>query len=117
LAVIGIGLPELTDHLYVHYEGAAIAHLFTVACGLDSMALGEHQILGQLRLALRAAAETGSVSRVLGTLLQRALRVGKRAHAETGLDRAGRCLVQQAWIRPFRWWVHGGHAVVKGPAR
>src|SRR5512140_890964 len=42
----GVGLSELTDHLYVHYEGAAVAHLFSVACGLDSMAVGEQQILG-----------------------------------------------------------------------
>jgi glutamyl-tRNA reductase len=89
-----VDLGELTDHLYVHYEDAAVAHLFSVTCGLDSMALGEQQILGQVREVLRAAREAGSTGRVLDALLQQALRVGKRAHSETELDRAGHCLVE-----------------------
>jgi glutamyl-tRNA reductase len=93
-AAAGVELAELTDHLYVHYEGAAIAHLFSVACGLDSMAVGEQQILGQVRVALRAATQGGSVGRILSALLQQALRVGKRAHSETSLDRAGHSLVE-----------------------
>jgi glutamyl-tRNA reductase len=100
-AATGVSLPALTDHLYVHYDAAAVTHLFTVACGLDSMAVGEQQILGQVRLALRAAREGGSVggggvapAGGLDRLLQHALRAGKRAHAETGLDRAGRSLVE-----------------------
>jgi glutamyl-tRNA reductase len=93
-AATGVALAELIDHLYVHYEGAAIAHLFTVACGLDSMAVGEQQILGQVRSALRGASEGGSVGRALSQLLQQALRVGKRAHSETALDRAGHTLVE-----------------------
>ena len=90
----GIDLAELTDHLYVHYETAAVAHLFTVVCGLDSMAVGEQQILGQVRTAMRAAQETGAVGHSLHAVLQHALRVGKRAHAETGLDHAGHSLVE-----------------------
>lgn len=90
----GVELSELTEHLYVHYEGAAVAHLFSVACGLDSMAVGEQQILGQVRAVLRAATEGDSAGRVLTGLLQQALRVGKRAHSETGLDRAGHSLVE-----------------------
>ena len=90
----GVELAELTDHLYVHYEGAAVAHLFSVSCGLDSMAVGEQQILGQVRAALRAATEGGSAGRVLTALLQQSLRVGKRAHSETDLDRAGHSLVE-----------------------
>ncbi len=78
----------------MHYEDRAVAHLFTVVCGLDSMAVGEGQILGQVRQALRAAQGSGDAGRVLGELLQQALRVGKRAHAETGIDRAGRTIVQ-----------------------
>src|SRR4051794_40562706 len=93
-AATGIPLPELTAHLYVHYEAAAVAHLFAVASGLESMAVGEQQILGQVRTALRAAQDGGSAGRVLGGLLQRALHVGKRAHSETTLDRAGRSLVE-----------------------
>src|SRR5690242_20263180 len=90
----GIDLAELTDHLYVHYEAAAVSHLFSVVCGLDSMAIGEQQILGQVRTAMRAASESGSVGRFLHGVLQHALRLGKRAHTETGLDKAGHSLVE-----------------------
>ncbi len=89
----GVDLDELTPHLYVHYEDRAVAHLFSVACGLDSMVVGESQILGQVRLALRTAQDAGAAGRQLGELAQQALRVGKRAHTETGIDRAGRSLV------------------------
>jgi glutamyl-tRNA reductase len=97
--VTGVGLDELKDHLYVHYADRAVAHLFTVACGLDSMAVGESQVLGQLRVALRSAQESGDAGRVLDHLVQQALRVGKRAHAETGIDRAGASLVGAALAR------------------
>jgi glutamyl-tRNA reductase len=89
----GASLDELTPHLYVHYEDRAVAHLFAVACGLDSMVVGESQILGQVRAALRTAQDAGSAGRTLGALAQQALRVGKRARTETGIDRAGRSLV------------------------
>jgi glutamyl-tRNA reductase len=89
----GVGLEELTAHLYVHYEDRAVQHLFTVACGLDSMVVGESQILGQLRAAFRTAQGTGSTGRSVGGVVQQALRVGKRVHAETGIDRAGASLV------------------------
>jgi len=89
----GVGLDELTPHLYVHYEDRAVAHLFSVACGLDSMVVGESQILGQVRAALRTAQDAGTAGRTLGSLAQHALRVGKRARNETGIDRAGRSLV------------------------
>jgi glutamyl-tRNA reductase len=89
----GVSVDDLTPHLYVHYENRAVHHVFSVACGLDSMVVGEPQILGQLRSALRAAQEAGTAGRALHELLQQALRVGKRAHAETGLDRAGASLV------------------------
>lgn len=89
----GLSLADLTEHLYVHYEDRAVAHAFTVACGLDSMAVGEPQILGQLRGALECARANGAVGSTLNGLFQQALRVGKRAHAETGLDRVGASLV------------------------
>jgi glutamyl-tRNA reductase len=95
----GLTLAELTDHLYVHYEAAAVTHLFTVAAGLDSMAVGEQQILGQVRTALREAQDSGAAARVLGHLLQVSLRVGKRAHSETGLDRAAGSLVEAGIAR------------------
>jgi glutamyl-tRNA reductase len=88
-----VGLDDLTAHLYVHYEDRAVQHLFTVACGLDSMVVGESQILGQLRASFRAAQTAGSTGRSVGGVVQQALRVGKRVHAETGIDRAGASLV------------------------
>ena len=92
----GVPLDELTGHFYVHYDNRAVQHLFTVACGLDSMVLGEPQVLGQLRAALGAGQAGGTAGRVLNDLAQTALRVGKRAHSETGLDRAGQSLVTAA---------------------
>jgi glutamyl-tRNA reductase len=87
------GLDELTPHLYVHYEDRAVQHLFGVACGLDSMVVGEAQILGQLRTAFRTAQAERAIGRVLNELVRQALRVGKRAHSETGIDKAGASLV------------------------
>ncbi len=86
-------LAELTPHLYVHYEDRAVQHLLTVACGLDSMVIGESQILGQVRQALRKAEEQRTLCRPLSDLGALALRTGKRAHSETGIDRAGASLV------------------------
>jgi glutamyl-tRNA reductase len=92
----GVAQAELTQHLYVHYDGRAVQHLFTVACGLDSMVVGEPQILGQIRTALATAQELGTAGRALNDAMQQALRVGKRAHSETGLDRAGQSVVSVA---------------------
>jgi glutamyl-tRNA reductase len=89
----GIPLAELTPHLYVHYEDRAVQHLLAVACGLESMVVGESQILGQVRQALQAAREQGTLDRTLAELGAHALHAGKRAHAETGIDRAGASLV------------------------
>ncbi|MEU8138303.1 glutamyl-tRNA reductase [Streptodolium elevatio] len=89
----GVPLEELTPHLYVHYEERAVHHLFSVACGLDSMVIGEGQILGQLKTSLALAQEYDTAGRVLNDLVQQALRVGKRAHSETDIDRAGQSLV------------------------
>lgn len=90
----GVPLAELREHLYVHYEERAIAHAFSVACGLESMAVGEGQILGQLREALRSAQERGQAGVSLNALFQQSLRVGKRAHTETGIDRVSSSLVE-----------------------
>ena len=89
----GIPTQELTGHLYVHYEDRAVKHLLNVAAGLDSMVVGEGQILGQVRTALNTARAAGTLGRVLGDAGSAALRAGKRAHAETGIDRAGASLV------------------------
>ncbi|MBV9207133.1 MAG: glutamyl-tRNA reductase [Actinobacteria bacterium] len=92
----GIPPAELTRHLYVHYEDRAVSHLLAVACGLDSMVIGEDQILGQVRAAVKLAAEHGTAGRVLGDLGRLALRTGKRARAETGIGRAGLSLLSAA---------------------
>lgn len=115
----GAGLEELTPYLYVHYEDRAVHHLFSVACGLDSMVVGEGQILGQIKDALAVAQEQHTAGRLLNDLFQQALRVGKRAHSETGIDKAGQSLVtfgleQLAAGRDVEDWVHGKRALVIG---
>jgi glutamyl-tRNA reductase len=94
--VSGIPATELAGHLYVHYDEAAVQHSFKVSAGLDSMVVGESQILGQLRDAYHVATEVDSAGRLLHELMQQALRVGKRAHSETGIDRAGLSVVTAA---------------------
>jgi glutamyl-tRNA reductase len=91
-------LDELSDHLYVHYAAAGVEHLFSVAAGLDSMVLGEPQILGQLRAAYAGAERAGTVGRTLHEVVQQALRVGKRVHTETGIDAAGASVVSEVLI-------------------
>jgi glutamyl-tRNA reductase len=92
----GLPVSDLSDHLYVHFAEAAAEHIFSVASGLDSMVVGESQILGQLRAAYALGTETGSVGSVLHNLAQTALRVGKRVHSDTGIDQAGASIVSVA---------------------
>ncbi|MFF8591592.1 glutamyl-tRNA reductase [Streptomyces sp. NPDC015220] len=115
----GVGLEELTPYLYVHYEDRAVHHLFSVACGLDSMVVGEGQILGQIKDSLARAQELHTAGRLLNDLFQQALRVGKRAHSETGIDRAGQSLVtfgleQLSQGADVQDWANGKRALVIG---
>ncbi|MGR8009068.1 glutamyl-tRNA reductase [Streptomyces hypolithicus] len=115
----GVGLEELTPYLYVHYEDRAVHHLFSVACGLDSMVVGEGQILGQIKDALALGQELHTAGRLINDLFQQALRVGKRAHSETGIDRAGQSLVtfgleQLAAGAPVAAWAAGKRTLVIG---
>ncbi|MCL2550691.1 MAG: glutamyl-tRNA reductase [Actinomycetia bacterium] len=112
----GVGLDELTPHLYVHYEDRAVHHLLSVACGLDSMVVGEGQILGQIKDALALGQELHTAGRMLNDLFQQALRVGKRAHSETGIDRAGQSLVTfgLAQLAPTTGPLAGLRALVVG---
>ncbi|MBF6333760.1 glutamyl-tRNA reductase [Nocardia transvalensis] len=95
----GLPLPELTRHAYVRYSEAAAEHLFAVASGLDSMVVGEQQVLGQIRAAYASADAQQAAGRTLHELAQHALRVGKRVHTETGIDRAGASVVSVALDR------------------
>ncbi|MBT2441658.1 glutamyl-tRNA reductase [Streptomyces sp. ISL-36] len=115
----GVGLEELTPYLYVHYEDRAVHHLFSVACGLDSMVVGEGQVLGQIKDALALGQDLHTAGRLLNDLFQQALRVGKRAHSETGIDRAGQSLVtfgleQLADGTDVDAWAAGKRALVIG---
>ncbi|WP_406172504.1 glutamyl-tRNA reductase [Streptomyces sp. NBC_00996] len=115
----GVGLEELTPYLYVHYEDRAVHHLFSVACGLDSMVVGEGQILGQIKDALATTQELHTAGRLLNDLFQQSLRVGKRAHSETGIDRAGQSLVtfgleQLSSGAAVDAWLKGKRALVIG---
>jgi glutamyl-tRNA reductase len=89
----GIPAGDLTGNLYVHYADGAVQHLLAVASGLDSMVVGENQILGQVRTALKVAGDHGTLGRSLRDLGRLALRAGKRARTETGIDRLGVSLV------------------------
>jgi glutamyl-tRNA reductase len=75
----------LISSLYHHYDREAVQHLFSVSAGLDSMLLGEAEILGQVREAYRTAHEHGATGPVLNRLFQGALEVGKRVRSETEL--------------------------------
>lgn len=78
---------ELGGHCYDLRDEAAVRHLLRVATGLDSMVLGETQILGQVRSAFETALRSGTVGRVLGRLVPLAVEIGKRAHTETRISR------------------------------
>lgn len=114
----GVPAEQLASTLYVHHGQDAVRHVFRVAAGLDSMVAGEAQILGQLREAYQQATEADAAGKVLHELLQQALRVGKRAHAETGIDHAPRSMVSAALDHAVansadcrRWLVIGAGAM------
>jgi glutamyl-tRNA reductase len=110
----GESTEAILPHLYVHYEDGAVSHLFHVASGLDSMAVGEGQVLGQTRAALRLGQEQGTVGPALNVLFQQALRVGKRSRAETGIDQAAPTLVSEALKVILPEGVAGRRVVVLG---
>ena len=83
----GLGASEITPHLYSYSGAEAAQHLFRVASGLDSMILGESQILGQVRSALVAASDTYQVQVPLSRLFHGAIRTGRRVREETDIGR------------------------------
>ena len=81
----GVSLLDVDRFLYVHREYNCVHHLFRVASSLDSMILGEEQIIGQVREAFDAATQSGNLPKPLSFLFQRALRVGRKVRRETGI--------------------------------
>jgi glutamyl-tRNA reductase len=108
----GIPAQELTANLYVHYEDRAVQHLLAVASGLESVVVGEDKIIGQVRSALKLADGQGTLGRVLRDLGRLALRAGKRARAETGIDRLGLSLVSVGIERAIGSADASGHEVL-----
>jgi glutamyl-tRNA reductase len=87
---------EFADPLYSHYEDDAAEHLFSVAAGLDSMVLGEPQILAQVRAAFRRAEREAAAGPELARLFQRAVRAGRRVRAETAVGASPAAFVEAA---------------------
>lgn len=83
----GVDISEIKNFTYCHTLYDTIRHLFRVSAGLDSMMLGETQILGQVRQSYQQACALDATNRVLNTLFQQAITVGKRVRTETGIDR------------------------------
>ncbi|MDQ1515003.1 MAG: glutamyl-tRNA reductase [Actinomycetota bacterium] len=83
----GMRATDLAEHIYSYYDEAAVAHLFGVAAGVDSVILGEGQILGQVRDALKVAESEGTAQLSLSRVFRHAIEVGKRSRAETGIGR------------------------------
>ena len=95
--VAGMRPGELRSLCAVFFDEGAVAHTFSVASGLDSLVVGESQILGQVKHALTLGQSHETVGTVLNSLFQQAIRVGKRVHTETGIGAAGRSLVSAAY--------------------
>jgi|JI8StandDraft_1071087.scaffolds.fasta_scaffold62145_2 glutamyl-tRNA reductase len=81
----GLALTELTPHVYAHADEAALTHLMRVASGLDSMMLGEPQILGQVKNALQLSRDAGSVTPALTRLFEQAFNAAKKVRTETAV--------------------------------
>ncbi len=89
-----VPVEELAEPLYSHYEDDAAEHLFSVAAGLDSMVLGEPQVLAQVRAAFRRAEAERATGPHLLRLFQRAVRAGRRAREETGIGASPAAFVE-----------------------
>ncbi len=83
----GLEPEALLPHTYMHAGMDALRHLCTVAAGLDSMVLGESEVLGQVSQAHEAAARVGSIGPLLEEAFRSAVRAGRRARTETGICR------------------------------
>ncbi|GAB4223473.1 MAG: glutamyl-tRNA reductase [Gammaproteobacteria bacterium] len=91
-----IGKDQLLNYLYYYYDRDAIKHAMRVANGLDSMIIGEPQILGQFKKAYQIALEHGTVLKKLSSLFQHIFRTAKRVHRETHISKHSSSLVSTA---------------------
>jgi glutamyl-tRNA reductase len=89
-----VPMEDLVEPLYAHYEDDTAEHLFSVAGGLDSMVLGEPQILAQVRAAFRRAQAEGATGPALADLFRRAVRAGRRIRSETGIGASPAAFVE-----------------------
>lgn len=90
-----ITLDELQDTLYAHKDFAAVEHIMKVACGLDSMVIGEQQILGQMKTAVNDAAQAGTIQRNFHSLFKRVFSLAKHVRTTTQI---GACPISVASI-------------------
>ena len=115
----GIGREELERHAYLHVDEAAVKHLFRVAASLDSMIVGEPQILGQVKSAYALGRSAGTVRTVLEGLLQRAFAVAKLVRTTTGIARAPVSIAHAAATRAREIFgeLKDNHVVVLGAGK
>lgn len=112
----GLAPATLQQHCAVFYDEAAVSHLFNVTSGLDSMVVGENQILGQVKTALTRAQDNGAVGPHLNMLFQQGLRVGKRVQSDTEVGAAGQSLMTAALDELYQQGIRlaGQHVVIVG---
>ena len=106
--------PSFANTLFELDDDAALRHIFRVACGLDSMVLGEPQILGQLKDAFRDAEGAGTVGTQLSRLFQHTFSVAKKVRTDTEIGTSPVSVASSVppgewtrtkWARPTPWWV------------
>lgn len=115
----GFSSAEFASHFYFHSGTAAVRHLCRVACGLDSMVLGESEVLGQVADAHELARREGTAGRVLGAVFHAALRAGRRARTETGICRCPMSVSSES-VRALRetgWEPEGSRVLIVGTGK
>ena len=116
-AIFGDASPELRRYAYTYRTHAAIRHVFRLVSGIDSLVLGEVQILGQVQRAWQAAHKAGAAGPVLSQLFQRAVALGKRVHSETSISKQPASVSYVAVVlarQIFGARLAGRHALVIG---
>ena len=115
----GIDSADIEPHLYARRDACAADHLCRVAAGLDSLLVGEYQILGQVKTALLAAQRAGTAGHVLSALFRQAIHAGKRARTETEIGLGARSLGEMAisLARQTMGELHGRSALIVGAGK